>query len=438
MANTSKFTTLAHLKQLAQIVKTNDDALAAQIEAAIAEIEGKGYQNAEQVSAAVSAAIAALNIGQYAKAADLEALVQEVEGLVTAGGEPNVIEVVKVNGTALSVKDKAVDVVVPEYSIVKAANSGDYAAVYNLTKGGTIVGASINIPKDMMVKSGSVVGNEIVLVLNDEAATEIKIPVGSLIEYVTSGSATGDMVVVSVSADHKVTATITDGSITLSKLASSVQTAIGKAHEHGNKTVLDGITSTQIAAWGAAEGNAKTYADGLNTAMDTRVKVVEGKAHEHSNKALLDTYTQTEANLADAVSKKHSHTNKTVLDGIDSAKIGAWDQAVSDIGTVKGDYLKGSDKTALEKAISDGDAAALASAKSYADGLAKNYDASGAAATAESNAKTYAKNYADGLAGNYDAKGAAAQALVDAKAYADGMVASDADVTAMLNEVFGE
>ena len=64
-------------------------------------------------------------------------------------------------------------------------------------------------------------------------------------------------------------------------------------------------------------------------------------------------------------------------------------------------------------------AQALADAKSYADGLADNYDEKGAAATAESNAKAYAKEYADGLAGNYDAKGDAAQALTDAKAYTD-------------------
>ena len=53
------------------------------------------------------------------------------------------------------------------------------------------------------------------------------------------------------------------------------------------------------------------------------------------------------------------------------------------------------------------------------------YDAAGAAATAESNAKTYAKEYADGLAGNYDAKGAAAAAQTAAetyaKNYADGL-----------------
>ena len=66
-------------------------------------------------------------------------------------------------------------------------------------------------------------------------------------------------------------------------------------------------------------------------------------------------------------------------------------------------------------------AAALAEAKTYADGKAS---------TAETNAKTYAdtkagtaetnaKNYADGLASNYDVAGAASTAETNAKNYAD-------------------
>lgn len=51
--------------------------------------------------------------------------------------------------------------------------------------------------------------------------------------------------------------------------------ASGKAHEHGNKDVLDGITAAKVEAWDAAEGNAKGYADGLNTAMNTRVAALE-------------------------------------------------------------------------------------------------------------------------------------------------------------------
>lgn len=51
--------------------------------------------------------------------------------------------------------------------------------------------------------------------------------------------------------------------------------AAGKAHEHSNLTVLEGITAAKVSAWDAAEGNAKTYADGLNTAMNTRVVALE-------------------------------------------------------------------------------------------------------------------------------------------------------------------
>lgn len=213
---------------------------------------------------------------------------------------------------ALELADDGMKVVIPaaaEYTIEKAAESGEYAAVYALKKDGVQVGASINIPKDMVVESGSVVenpegqpeGTYIKLVLQN-VAEPLYIDVGSLIEYVTSGSTAGDMVVIAVSDDHKVTATITDGSITLAKLATEIQTAIGKAHshenaavlagiteqkivdwddavakehEHANKNVLDGITEDKVNAWDAAEQNAKDYADDLNEAMGTRVKALE-------------------------------------------------------------------------------------------------------------------------------------------------------------------
>ncbi len=51
--------------------------------------------------------------------------------------------------------------------------------------------------------------------------------------------------------------------------------AAGKAHTHENKEVLDGITAGKVAAWDGAEQNAKTYADGLNSAMATRMDAVE-------------------------------------------------------------------------------------------------------------------------------------------------------------------
>ena len=48
----------------------------------------------------------------YATKASVTALSEKVENLVTAGGEPNVLEGVKVNGTALQIADKIVDILI--------------------------------------------------------------------------------------------------------------------------------------------------------------------------------------------------------------------------------------------------------------------------------------------------------------------------------------
>ena len=168
------------------------------------------------------------------------------------------------------------------------SNPTGVAARYTFSQGGVAIdGAVIDIPKDMVVESGSVVtnpegqaaGTYLVLTLANATSDKIYINAGDLIEYVTSGSGDNDMVKIAVSADHKVTASITDGSITLAKLASAVQTEIGKAHTHTNKDVLDGITSEKVGGWDSA------------------------------------------------AAKAHDHTNKTVLDAITAEKVAKWDSA---------------------------------------------------------------------------------------------------------------
>ena len=165
------------------------------------------------------------------------------EGLEKSGAEtsPKIDVVIDpISGNVLSKGAAGLKVTIPaaaEYSIIKDESSSDYAAVYHLTKDGANVGASINIPKDMVVKSGAVVtnpegqkaGTYIVLTLANATEDKIYIPVDSLIEYVTSGSAADDMVVVNVSGDHKVTATITDGKVTKAKLDVNVQASLGLA-----------------------------------------------------------------------------------------------------------------------------------------------------------------------------------------------------------------
>lgn len=81
-------------------------------------------------------------------------------GGVEAGAQVNVVETVKVNGTALTPDaNKAVNVVIPdaaEYTITKATTADEgYFATYQLFKDSTAVGDKINIPKDFLVKSAS-------------------------------------------------------------------------------------------------------------------------------------------------------------------------------------------------------------------------------------------------------------------------------------------
>lgn len=215
-------------------------------------------------------------------------LTTRVDDLVTAGGEPNVITAIKVNGTAQAITDKAVDIPVPGYTIEKADDSGDYASIYKLMKDGVATGAAINIPKDMVVQSGSVVtldadgatavgltnaGTYIKLVLANATNDTLYIDVSGLIEYVTSGSAAGDMVVINIDeTTHKVTATITDGTITKAKLATEVQDVLDDVANKVDKVEGKGLSSNDYTDEEKAKLAAiETATDAEVTAMLTEV-----------------------------------------------------------------------------------------------------------------------------------------------------------------------
>lgn len=179
-----------------------------------------------------------------------EALTKKVDSVAAADASVIVSEGVKPTvkvqidnsvGNALKlVPEKGLRVDLPkasEYSIVKEESPIGYSAIYHLTKDGSNVGTAINIPKDMVVSSGEVLTNPdlqhtgtfIVLTLANAASDKLYINVGDLIEYVTSGSQLSDMVVINIDEAHKVTATITDGTINKEKLDVSVQNSLNKA-----------------------------------------------------------------------------------------------------------------------------------------------------------------------------------------------------------------
>ena len=245
--------------------------------------------------------------------------------------------------------------------------------------------------------------------------------------------------------------------------------------ETNAKAYADGLAANYDAAGAAAtaaataEANAKAYTDELaNGAVKTNTEAIatlNGTGEGSVDKKVADAIAEVVANapenldtlkeIADYIAsdpqgvaelsnkvttlegKAHTHDNKEVIDGITAEKVEAWDgseaaaKAYAD-GLAANYDAAGAAATAETnaKAYADGlasnyDAAGAAdaaetAAKAYADGLASNYDEAGAAAAAETNAKAYA----DGLAANYDAAGAAATAETNAKAYADGLAAN--------------
>ena len=404
--------------------------------------------------------------------------VKATDASVVIGGTataPTVgVQLSKDEGNALSLaadglKVTIPEVTIPEYSLKKldAATAG-MSASYQLTKDGTGIGAVIDIPKDMMVKSGSVqtyeagslpagvteAGTYIVLVLNDTAETKLYINVGNLIEYVTSGSAEGDMVFINIDPQtHKVTATITDGTVTEAKLHADVKAKLAKAASavqsvtEGTKNGYISVDGTDVAVHGLQDGAYATVkslndtAQGYATAVKTELIGTDSDEASASTFVGAKKYADSVSSTAKSDAIASAQAKIEALDVTDEAVAKKFVSAVSETDgkiTVSRRELVADDVPNLGISKIDGLQTALDAKQ---DELVFNtaYDSSTnkvATMTDVGNAKdalvgtdidTKASNTIRGAKLYADDK--ASSALNDAKAYADGLVTGDSGIT---------
>lgn len=255
----------------------------------------------------------------------------------------------KLAADGLKVTIPTVDV--PEYTIkqkklsVEEAKTSPYAAIYQLMKGDTQAGVDINIPKDMVVQSGTVEtfyegalpegvdkpGTYIVLILANSGSRPLYIPVSSLVDVYT-GTPTEDAKTATVLVNidpttHVITASIRTGSISNEMLDSTVQDSLKKADTAVQKITSGSDTSTngtitvdgkEVAVKGLADAAYATVAS-LNT-------TAKGYADATKDAIIGD------ADTAKAEDKTIEGVKKYAVAQADAAKKAAEDAAKGYIG----------------------------------------------------------------------------------------------------------
>ena len=248
------------------------------------------------------------NLETTAKA-DLVTAINEVRNAVSAGG----------TAAAITLTEQTTGL------------ADGIAKAYVLKQGENTVG-TVNIPKDMVVQSGEVVvnpegqaaGTYIKLILANATNDIIYVNVGTLVDiYQAKANATQVQVAID-STTREISATIVAGSIGATELAANavVTAKIADANVTKAKLATDVQASLDKADAAAglaqnAENNAKTHANGLNSAMDTRVGTAESDIDKLE--ASLATGGTTANAIVDA--KKAGTDAQTAVNTLENGKV---------------------------------------------------------------------------------------------------------------------
>ena len=288
----------------------------------ITNVEAKAITPAA-IGAATTAAVATAQAAAEAAQASADAKVASVGATANGGIEiggtktaPAVgIKLDPTQGNAATLGAAGLMVTIPEvkvpvYDIVKDADSGDYAAIYHLTKDGTNTGAAINIPKDLFVKEGKVVDNPtgqpagkyIELTLQNQA-NPIYINVADLVDAYTPGNG------ITISATNEVSAKVVAAN-GLSVGATGIAMALASGTANGAMSsaqftklggIDEGATKDTITLNGTATKTPSFYAPTTGgTAGQQLVSGGNGAPVWKNAPTILKKYTATNGTITAA------------------------------------------------------------------------------------------------------------------------------------------
>lgn len=242
------------LQEIAAWIQSHPDDASAMNDAIVA-LQNKVDTGDKTVSAYVSDAIDALKIGDYAKAADLTALAGRVGTLETASAS-----------YALKTEVEAVSDTLTEY---KDAHAGDYTNAQ--------IDAAIKVVADDVAALGDTYATDDELA---QAIAEAKTDASNKDAVVLAEAQKGIDGVQTALDTHT-----GNGDIHVTaEQKTAWTTAAGKAHEHGNLSVLEGITAAKVTEWD------KVTAKADQTALND--EIARAKAAEEANAAAIAAFVE--------------------------------------------------------------------------------------------------------------------------------------------------
>ena len=205
----------------------------------------------------------------------------------------------------------------------------------------------------------------------------------------------------------------------------SINDLKNSAHSHTNKSILDNITEEKITDWDSHQQYTDNAISGLSEVYDIKgssesaITISKEYVNEKIDE-LVNVYDAKGSSLS-ALTESKTYSDET----LNSAKAyvnGKVDGKFDAIGSASSALTEAkayADSLATNYDSAGSASSALTAAKTYADSLAKNYDLAGSANAALSSAKAYVNGKIDG---KFDAIGSASSALTEAKAYVDSTI----------------